>query len=102
MWLNLVAALSKLKSKDLVWYFFSPKVYASAKKKTMKRTTRFGYWKVTGRDQKIREKRRNGVEVGIKKTLVYHQGRVSSGVCTPWVMHEYHITCLPLHQVTFL
>lgn len=43
--------------------------------------------------------RGNGVEIGIKKTLVYYEGRVPNGVWTPWVMHEYHITSLPLNQV---
>ena len=97
---SLVAALSKLESKDLVWYFFSPKEYTSAKKNVTKRTTPSGYWKATGVDRKIKDRRGNGVEIGIKKTLVYYEGRVPNGVWTPWVLHEYHITSLPLNQVT--
>lgn len=95
----MIAALSKLESKDLIWYFFSPKEYTSAKKNVTKRTTPSGYWKATGVDRKIKDMRGNGVEIGIKKTLVYYEGRVPNGVWTPWVMHEYHITSLPLNQV---
>ncbi|KAL0684021.1 hypothetical protein Bca4012_050869 [Brassica carinata] len=99
---SLVAALSKLESKDLVWYFFSPKEYTSAKKNVTKRTTPSGYWKATGVDRKIKDRRGNGVEIGIKKTLVYYEGRVPNGVWTPWVLHEYHITSLPLNQRTYV
>ncbi|CAH8367716.1 unnamed protein product [Eruca vesicaria subsp. sativa] len=95
-------SLSKLESKDLVWYFFSPKEYTSAKKNVTKRTTPSGYWKATGVDRKIKDRRGNGVEIGIKKTLVYYEGRVPNGVWTPWVMHEYHITSLPLNQRTYV
>uniref|UniRef100_A0A1J3GPB3 NAC domain-containing protein 69 n=1 Tax=Noccaea caerulescens TaxID=107243 RepID=A0A1J3GPB3_NOCCA len=95
-------SLSKLESKDPVWYFFSRREYTSAKKTAAKRITSSGFWKATGKDRKIKDKRGNGVEIGIKKTLVYHQGRVPKGVWTPWVMHEYHITCLPLHQRTYV
>ncbi|CAH2072098.1 unnamed protein product [Thlaspi arvense] len=95
-------SLSKIESKDPVWYFFSPKEYTSAKKKVTKRTTVSGYWKATGVDRKIKDKRGIRGEIGIKKTLVYYEGRVPNGVWTPWVMHEYHITCLPLHQRTYV
>ncbi|KAG2312424.1 hypothetical protein Bca52824_023981 [Brassica carinata] len=95
-------SLSKLESKDLVWYFFSPKEYTSEKKNVTKRTTPSGYWKATGVDRKIKDRRGNGVEIGIKKTLVYYEGRVPNGVWTPWVMHEYHIMSLPLSQRTYV
>ncbi|CAN7042213.1 hypothetical protein IGI04_006881 [Brassica rapa subsp. trilocularis] len=95
-------SLSKLESKDLVWYFFSPKEYTSAKKNVTKRTTPSGYWKATGVDRKIKDRRGNGVEIGIKKTLVYYEGRVPNGVWTPWFLHEYHITSLPLNQRTYV
>ncbi|KAJ0265149.1 NAC domain-containing protein [Hirschfeldia incana] len=89
-------ALSMIKSKDHVWYFLSPKEYKSPKKSQTKRTTPSGFWKSTGKDRKVRgDKRRNGVVIGNKKTLVYHEGKSSNAVPTPWVMHEYHITSLP-------
>lgn len=68
----------------------------------MKRTTGSGFWKPTGVDRKIRDKRGNGVVIGFKKTLVYHEGKGPNGVRTPWAMHEYHITCLPHDKVTQL
>ncbi|XP_023637654.1 NAC domain-containing protein 69 [Capsella rubella] len=95
-------SLSKIQSDDLVWYFFSPKEYTSVKKKVIKRTTSSGYWKATGVDRKIKDKRGNRGEIGIKKTLVYYEGRVPNGVWTPWVMHEYHITCLPPDQRNYV
>ncbi|KAJ4876653.1 NAC domain-containing protein 69 [Raphanus sativus] len=96
-------SLSKLESKDLVWYFFTPREYhASEKKKGTKRTTPSGYWKATGVDRKVKDKRGNGVEIGIKKTLVYHHGKSANGVWTPWVMHEYHITSLPPTQRNYV
>nr|AAC62781.1 F11O4.5 [Arabidopsis thaliana] len=99
---NKILALSKIKSDDPVWYFFCPKEYTSAKKKVTKRTTSSGYWKATGVDRKIKDKRGNRGEIGIKKTLVYYEGRVPKGVWTPWVMHEYHITCLPQDQRNYV
>lgn len=100
---SMIAALSMIKSKDPVWYFLSPKEYKSPKKSLTKRTTPSGFWKSTGKDRKVKEeKRRDGIVIGIKKTLVYHEGKSSNAVPTPWIMHEYHITCLPLaDQVTF-
>nr|VDD27729.1 unnamed protein product [Brassica oleracea] len=96
-------SLSKLESKDLVWYFFTPREYhASEKKKGTKRTTPSGFWKATGKDRIIRDKRGHGVGIGIKKTLVYHHGKAANGVGTPWVMHEYHTTSLPLNQRNYV
>lgn len=93
----MIAALSMIKSKDLVWYFISPKEYTSPKKNVRKRTTPSGFWKATGKDRNVKEdKRRNSVVIGIKKTLVYYEHKSSNAVRTPWTMHEYHITCLPL------
>ncbi|KAF8053330.1 hypothetical protein N665_1430s0007 [Sinapis alba] len=96
-------ALSMIKSKDPVWYFISPKEYTSPKKNVTKRTTPSGFWKVTGKDRKVKEdKRRNSVVIGIKKTVVYHEGNSSNAVRTPWTMHEYHITCLPFVDQSYV
>ncbi|XP_058770140.1 NAC domain-containing protein 53-like isoform X2 [Vicia villosa] len=79
-------SLSKLKTKDLEWYFFTvlDKKYGNSLR--LNRATDRGYWKTTGKDRIIK----NGKDVvGMKKTLVYHSGRAPRGDRTNWVMHEY-------------
>ncbi|XP_034928703.1 NAC domain-containing protein 78 [Populus alba] len=79
---------SKLKSRDLEWYFFSmlDKKYGNGAKTN--RATEKGYWKTTGKDRPIHW---NSRVVGMKKTLVYHQGRAPRGERSNWVMHEYRL-----------
>ncbi|XVF75636.1 hypothetical protein PTKIN_Ptkin13bG0203100 [Pterospermum kingtungense] len=80
---------SKLKTRDLEWYFFSAldKKYGNGWRTN--RATERGYWKTTGKDRQICFRDR---VVGMKKTLVYHQGRAPRGERTNWVMHEYRLT----------
>jgi hypothetical protein len=75
------------------WYFFSlhDRKYATGQRTN--RATRSGYWKATGKDRAIVTRRRagGGEVVGMRKTLVFYQGRAPRGSKTEWVMHEFRV-----------
>ncbi|WVZ87166.1 hypothetical protein U9M48_033852, partial [Paspalum notatum var. saurae] len=79
------------------WYFFSlhDRKYATGQRTN--RATRSGYWKATGKDRPISAtsgRRRAGAAappVGMRKTLVFYQGRAPRGTKTEWVMHEFRV-----------
>ncbi|XP_047155179.1 protein FEZ-like [Vigna umbellata] len=80
--------LSKLKTKDLEWYFFSvmDRKYGNGSKTN--HATEKGYWKTTGKDRLVAHGDRT---VGMKKTLVYHAPALSITDC-----HLYQVQLPPI------
>ncbi|GAB2297183.1 hypothetical protein Dimus_031296 [Dionaea muscipula] len=70
------------------WYFFSPRDRKYPNGVRPNRATLSGYWKATGTDKAIYSGARY---VGIKKALVFYQGRPPKGNKTDWIMHEYRL-----------
>ncbi|THU62727.1 hypothetical protein C4D60_Mb01t08170 [Musa balbisiana] len=70
------------------WFFFSlpDRKYSTGQRTN--RATESGYWKATGKDRQVI---RGGLLVGMRKTLVFYQGRAPKGRKTNWVMHEFRM-----------
>ena len=75
-------------------YFFSTREAKYPNGNRSNRATLSGYWKATGTDKQIVSSKTNNnqqVVVGMKKLLVFYQGRPPSGTRTNWIMHEYRL-----------
>lgn len=70
------------------WYFYSQRDRKYATGLRTNRATISGYWKATGKDRPVL---RRGTLVGMRKTLVFYQGRAPKGRKSEWVMHEFRI-----------
>ncbi|XP_066349211.1 protein CUP-SHAPED COTYLEDON 1-like [Miscanthus floridulus] len=75
------------------WYFFSFRDRKYATGSRTNRATKSGYWKATGKDREVRNPATRAV-VGMRKTLVFYQGRAPNGVKSCWVMHEFRLDSL--------
>ncbi|KAG5041397.1 hypothetical protein JHK82_013504 [Glycine max] len=73
-------------------HFFSPKEAKYRNGNRMNRTTKCGYWKATGSDKRISSSTStcNGI-VGVRKTLIFYEGKSPKGSRTHWVLHEYRL-----------
>lgn len=70
------------------WYLFSHKDKKYPSGTRTNRATIAGFWKATGRDKVIYS---NGRPIGLRKTLVFYNGRALHGERSDWVMHEYRL-----------
>ena len=70
------------------WYFYSQRDRKYATGLRTNRATASGYWKATGKDRAILSK---GTLVGMRKTLVFYQGRAPKGRKTDWVIREFRL-----------
>lgn len=69
-------------------YFFSSR--KSVNENKSKRAAGSGYWKPIGKDKQILASGSNQA-VGMRKALIFCEGKRSYGTKTRWVMHEYRL-----------
>ena len=70
------------------WFFFCPRAEREVRGNRTARTTPSGYWKATGSPSCVFSSSANKV-IGVKRTMVFYQGRAPSGTKTRWKMNEY-------------
>ncbi|CAG7910696.1 unnamed protein product [Brassica rapa] len=71
---------------DTEWFFFCARGKKYPHGSQNRRTTKMGYWKVTGKERDVKS---SSQVIGTKRTLVFHIGRAPKGQRTEWLMHEY-------------
>ncbi|KAL7600960.1 NAC domain-containing protein 90 isoform X2 [Lactuca sativa] len=69
------------------WFFFIPRQEKEARGGRPSRLTSSGYWKATGSPSIVYSW--NNRAIGIKRTMVFYNGRAPSGTKTKWKMNEY-------------
>ncbi|CAM6045951.1 unnamed protein product [Sphagnum compactum] len=75
--------------KQTDYYFFSRKDKKYPTGNRANRATTAGFWKATGRDKAIWTKVQQ--LIGMRKTLVFYEGRAPHGNKTDWIMHEFRL-----------
>ncbi|KAK9140484.1 hypothetical protein Scep_010165 [Stephania cephalantha] len=72
------------------WYFFTFRDRKYSTGFRSNRATSSGYWKATGKDRAVVHPTSNAV-VGMRKTLVFYNGRAPNGIKSGWVLHEFRL-----------
>ncbi|GJY48598.1 NAC domain-containing protein 90-like protein [Tanacetum coccineum] len=70
------------------WFFFIPRQEKQAKGGRPSRLTPSGYWKATGSPSVVYSSSNRAI--GIRRTMVFYNGRVPTGTKTKWKMNEYN------------
>ncbi|XP_021746567.1 protein CUP-SHAPED COTYLEDON 3-like [Chenopodium quinoa] len=89
----------RAKMGEREWYLYSLRDRKYPSGLRTNRATETGYWKATGKDKQVYAtgitttagSGGGGMLIGMKKTLVFYQGRAPRGVKTKWIMHEYRL-----------
>ncbi|XP_044392896.1 NAC domain-containing protein 90-like [Triticum aestivum] len=77
------------------WFFFYPRAERELRGGRPARTTPSGYWKATGSPSGVFSSSSssaaagNSKVIGVKRTMVFYQGRAPTGAKTTWKMNEY-------------
>ena len=69
------------------WFFFITRKESEARGGRPKRLTTSGYWKATGSPGYVYSI--NSRPIGVKRTMVFYNGRAPNGKKTEWKMNEY-------------
>lgn len=70
------------------WFFFMPQQEREARGGRTSRTTSSGYWKATGSPSVVYSTTHKKA-IGVKKTMVFYEGKAPLGSKTKWKMNEY-------------
>ncbi|KAM0821575.1 hypothetical protein ACQ4PT_072095 [Festuca glaucescens] len=73
------------------WFFFCPRAEREMRGGRLARTTPSGYWKATGSPSCVFSSSYSASSkvIGVKRTMVFYQGRAPAGSKTTWKMNEY-------------
>ncbi|KAI9090577.1 hypothetical protein K1719_028430 [Acacia pycnantha] len=69
------------------WFFFIPRQESEARGGRPRRLTTTGYWKATGSPNHVYSS--ENLIIGMKRTMVFYNGRAPNGHKTEWKMNEY-------------
>ncbi|XP_073013609.1 NAC domain-containing protein 83-like [Typha latifolia] len=75
-------------------YFFNLREPKFLRGNRSNRLAKSGYWKATGKEKEIFAASGCSQVVGLRRSLVFYQGKAPRGTRTDWVMHEYRLAHL--------